>query len=40
MNVGFYLYHSDFEVFKRETFPAVEPDGNNSWTYYELLAAK
>lgn len=30
MNVGFYLYHSDFEVFKRETFPAVKPDGNNS----------
>lgn len=30
MNVGFYSYYSDFEVFKRETFPAVEPDGNNS----------
>lgn len=40
MNAGFYLYHSDFEVFKREAFPAVTPDGNNSSTYYELLSAK
>lgn len=30
MNAGFYLYHFDFEVFKREAFPAVKPDGNNS----------
>lgn len=30
MNAGFYLYHFNFEVFKREAFPAVKPDGNNS----------
>lgn len=40
MNVGLDSYHSDFEVFKRETFPAVQPDGNNPSTYYEPLAAR
>lgn len=40
MNAAFCLYHFDFEVFKRGAFPAVEPDGNNSSTYYELLSAK
>lgn len=40
VNAGFHSYHSDFEVFKRETFPTVQPDGNNSWTYYEPLAAR
>ena len=30
MNAAFYLYHFDFEVFKRVAFPAVKPDGNNS----------
>ena len=40
MNAAFYLYHSDFEVFKREAFPAVKPDGNNPQTYYEQPAAK
>lgn len=32
MNAAFFStwYHFDFEVFKREAFPAVKPDGNNS----------